>query len=135
MKPFVMLSAILAWVFGGALLFATAAFVAPMGIAATPAVAVLGQAQGAILVGLGAINWLSRNASGQAIRTVLAGNLVVQIASLLVIVRALAVGAVPMQNAAAVGIHALLGGGFLYFLRKSGRPTIAMNARQVSSSR
>jgi hypothetical protein len=116
MTVFLGISAVLAWVFGGALLFASAAFLAPMGIAVTPPIAVSAQAQGAILVGLGVINWLARRSDRAAVRPVLAGNLVVQVLSLAVIARALALGIVPAQNAGAVVVHVLLGAGFAWFL-------------------
>jgi hypothetical protein len=109
-------SAVLAWIFGAALLFAAPMFYAPMGITVTPGIAVTAQAQGAILVGLGVVNWLARRLTGAAVTPVLAGNLVVQVLSLLVIVRALALRIVPAQNAGAVVIHTLLGIGFAYFL-------------------
>jgi hypothetical protein len=120
---FLIVAAVLAWIFGAALLFASPMFYAPMGIAVTPAIAVTAQAQGAILVGLGVVNWLARRLTGAAIAPVLAGNLVVQVLSLLVIVRALSLRIVPAQNAGAVVIHALLGLGFAYFLFRK-RPTL-----------
>jgi hypothetical protein len=135
MRVFLAVSAVLAWVFGGALLFATSQFFAPMGVGVTPAIAVIGQAQGAILLGLGVINWMARHESGPAVRPVLAGNLVVQLTSLAVIARALALRIVPAQNAGAVVIHTLLGAGYLYFLRASGRPTISRDAAPVSRPR
>jgi len=135
MKLFLGIAAVLAWVFGAALLFAATQLLAPMGITVTPAIAVTGQAQGAILVGLGVINWIARGATGRAVRAILAGNLVVQVLSWIVIVRALALGIVPMQNAGAVVIHTGLGAGFLYFLWRSDRTTIPMNAAESPHSR
>jgi hypothetical protein len=44
---------------------------------------------------------------------------VVQAISWVVIVRALALRIVPMQNVAAVLIHTVLGVGFFYFLRRA----------------
>src|SRR5438876_783290 len=116
MKIFLAISAVLAWVFGAALLFATPAFLAPMGIDVTPAIAVSGQAQGAILIGLGVINWIARQMPSHQLKAVLMGNFVVQLLSLLVIARALVLHAIPAQNIGAVAVHTLLGAGFLYFL-------------------
>lgn len=129
-----MVSAALAWVFGAALLFASSAFVAPMGIVVTPAIAVFAQAQGAILVGLGVINWTARSMSGEAVRPILLGNVVVQIVSLVVIGRALATQMVPVQNAPAVVIHTLLGGGFLYFLLRGDRKRMDTHASAGAGS-
>lgn len=130
-----MVSAALAWVFGAALLFASSAFVAPMGIVVTPAIAVFAQAQGAILLGLGVINWTARSMSGNSVRPILLGNLVVQIVSLLVIGRALATQMVPLQNAPAVVIHTLLGGGFLYFLLRGDRKRMEPHGSAGAGSR
>jgi hypothetical protein len=120
-RGFLLLSALLAFAFGSALLVMPGPFLAPMGIVATPAVAVSGQAQGAILIGLGVINLLARKLTMDAVRPVLVGNLVVQALSLLVIGRALVGGLVPVQNAGAVVIHAALGAGFAYFVIRTGR--------------
>jgi len=121
MKLFLVCSAILALIIGSALLFAPAAFLAPMRIDVTPAIAVTAQAQGAILVGLGVLNWLARGFRGRDVRPVLAGNLVVQLLSLIVITRALASRIVPVENTGAVVIHVVLGAGFAYFLLRPGR--------------
>jgi len=135
MRLFLAVSAVLAWIFGAALLFATAAFLAPMGIAVTPAIAVSGQAQGAILVGLGVINWTARDLAARQLRSVLLGNLVVQVLSWAVIVRALALALVPPQNAFAVLVHTILGGGFLYFLWRGDRTTMAVHGQEGPRSR
>lgn len=119
MKPgwLLTISAVLAWLFGLMLLFNTRQFEAPVGIEVTDKVATIAQAQGAILLGLGVINWLSRGVTdARALIAVLAGNLVVQLASLGVVVRALATGIFPPQAAPAVAIHVLLGGGFATYL-------------------
>ena len=119
MKPrwLLMVSAVLAWLFGLMLLFNSRQFEAPMGIDVTDKIATMAQAQGAILLGLGVINWMCRDvADVRALAAVFAGNLVVQLASLAVVVRSLALGLVPMQAMPAVAIHVLLGAGFATFL-------------------
>jgi hypothetical protein len=135
MRIFLAISAVLAWAIGLALLFTPAPFLAPMGITVTPAIAVTGQTQGAILVGLGTINWLARAAAGAALRAVLAGNLVVQSLSWIVVARALALGIVPAQNAGAIVIHTVLGAGFAYFLWRAKRTTMVTNAEEIPDSR
>lgn len=113
MKLFLSISAVLAWLFGLASLFLPATLYAPLGIAMTPAIVTIAQAQGASLIGLGFINWLARSLRGQAIVPVLAGNLVVQAVSLGVIVYSfLSVGSGDIPG---IVIHILLGGFFLYF--------------------
>src|ERR1041385_4037626 len=110
MKTFLSIAAVLAWLFGAALLAAPAAFYAPTGIPMTPMIATVAQAHGATLVGLGVIDWMSRNA-GPAARPVLAGNLVVQILSLGVLIRTMALGA-GSNGAPGIVIHVVLGGLF-----------------------
>src|SRR5262245_25691868 len=119
MKLFLAVSAALAFIFGLALLFASSSFYAPMGIVVTPAIAVTAQTQGAILVGLGMLNWTARSLPPPSVRPVLMGNLVVQVLSLAVIVRALVLRIVPAQNAGAILVHTVLGVGFAYFLARS----------------
>jgi hypothetical protein len=124
MKPSWMLviGAVLAWLFSLMLLFNTRAFEAPIGIDVTDKVATIAQAQGAILLGLGVANWMMRRVTDpSALRAILVGNLVVQVASLIVAGRALALGIFPPQGAPAVVIHTLLGAGFVSSLFRVGR--------------
>ena len=115
-------SAILAWLFGLALLFAPRQFEAPVGIEVTDKVATIAQAQGAILLGLGLINWMSRSVTDYAaLRAVLAGNLLVQVASLVVAARAIILGIFPIQGSPAVVVHLVLGTWFLILLQGIGR--------------
>ena len=80
-------AAVLAWLFGGMLIFMPQEFYAPIGIAMTPMLATIPQAHAATLIGLGVIDWLARGADRRGIVAVLAGNLVTQILSLLVVAR------------------------------------------------
>ena len=124
MKPSWMLviGAVLAWLFSLMLLFNTRAFEAPIGIDVSDKVATIAQAQGAILLGLGVANWMMRRVSDAgALRAILVGNLVVQLASLIVAGRALALGIFPPQGAPAVVIHTLLGAGFVSSLFRVAR--------------
>jgi len=123
MKLFLAVSAVLAFVFGFALLFISSSFYAPMGIVVTPAIAVTAQTQGAILVGIGVLNWTARSLPPPSLRPVLVGNLVVQALSLAVVSRALVLHIVPVQNAGAVVVHTVLGAGFAYYLARSSRTT------------
>jgi hypothetical protein len=118
MRIFLAIAAVLAWLFGAALLLAPAAFYKPTGIEMTPVLATIAQAHGATLIGLGVIDWLSRNAESAGLRAVLAGNLVVQVLSLGVVLRTMSLGA---GAAAAPGIfiHVILGGLFAFFLMRA----------------
>lgn len=120
MKLFLSIAAILAWIFGAMLLLIPANFYTPTGIAMTPMIATIAQAHGATLVGLGVIDWLARNAERQGLVAVLAGNLVVQILSLAVVVRTMLLGA-GTAVAPGVVIHVVLGGFFVYFLVRARR--------------
>jgi hypothetical protein len=115
MSLFISIAAVLAWVFGGMLLFIPSDFYTPTGIAMTPMIATLAQAHGATLVGLGVVDWLARNAERQGLIAVLAGNLVIQILSLLVVLRTMQIGA-GLAVAPGLAIHLVLGGLFGFFL-------------------
>ena len=118
MKVFLSIAGVLAWLFGAMLLVAPAPFYAPTGIAFTPMLETLAQAHGATLFGTGTVLWLSRNATGRAAVPVLAGNLVVQLLSLAVVIRTMTLGA-GAAVAPGIVIHVVLGSGFLWFLGKA----------------
>lgn len=118
MKPFLSIAAVLACIFGAALLLVPARFYAPTGIAMTPMLCTIAQAHGATLVGLGVIDWMSRSVAPAAARPVLAGNLVVQILSLGVVLRTMSLGA-GSAVLPGVAIHVVLGGLFAFFLLKA----------------
>jgi hypothetical protein len=106
---------ILAWVFGAMLLLMPDKFYAPTGIPMSPMIATIAQAHGATLFGLGVIDWLARKAERQGLIAVLAGNLVVQILSLIVVLRTMTLGA-GAAVAPGVVIHVVLGSFFAVFL-------------------
>lgn len=122
------ISAVLAWLFALMLLFNAKAFEAPVGIVLDAKTATLAQAQGAILLGLGVINWMARKLlDNHALEAVLAGNLVVQIASLIVAGRAVITGIFPPKGAPAIIIHVILGAAFAFYLwriRREGQTTV-----------
>ena len=122
MRRFLGIAAALAWLFGLAMLLSPARFYAPVGITMTPLIATLPQAHGATLIGLGVVTWIARDATGRGLVAVLAGNLVVQILSLLVLVRtAMVITGTPFAMAPAAVIHIVLGSGFAYFLNRGQR--------------
>jgi hypothetical protein len=114
MKLFISIAAVLAWLFGGALLLAPEQFYAPTGITFTPMLGTVAQAHGATLVGLGVVDWLGRNADRKGLTAILAGNLVVQVLSLFVVFRTMALGA-GAAVAPGVVIHVVLGSLFALF--------------------
>ena len=115
MNIFLMIAAVLAWLFGGALLLVPEQFYAPTGITMTPMMATVAQAHGATLFGLGVVDWLARGADRRGAAAVLAGNLVVQVLSLFVVLRSAQLGAGTAVLPGVV-IHIVLGSLFAFFL-------------------
>jgi len=119
-------SAVLAWLFGLMLLFNARQFEAPVGIDVSDKVATIAQTQGAILIGLGVINWMTRRVTdATALSAVLTGNLVVQLLSLGIAARALVLRIIPMQGAPAVVVHVVLGTAFAIALTRVRREPAA----------
>ena len=113
------LGAVLAWIFGGMLLLAPGPFFAPIGVTVDKKVAIIAQNQGAALIAIGLVNFLSRGVTdAAALRSVLLGNLVIQLLSLGIVVRALALGIFPPQGVPAVVIHVVLATLFALALRR-----------------
>ena len=113
------LGAVLAWIFGAMLLLAPGPFFAPMGIVMDEKVATIAQNQGAALISIGLINFLCRGVTdATALRAVLLGNMVIQLLSLGIVVRALALGIFPPRGAPALVIHVILGTLFAVALRR-----------------
>jgi hypothetical protein len=117
-KILLSIAGVLACLFGAALLLAPGGFYKPTGIEMTPLLATVAQAHGATLLGLGVVNWLSRKAPPAAAGAVLAGNLVVQVLSLGVVIRTMSLGA-GAAAAPGVAIHVTLGALFAFFLARS----------------
>ncbi len=120
MSLFLSIAAVLAWLFGAMLLLAPGQFYQPTGMTLTPMLATLAQAHGATLVGMGAVIWLARRASGQGLRAVLGGNVVVHVLSLGVVVRTMMLGA-GSAVAPGIAIHTVLGAFFLAFFVRASR--------------
>lgn len=100
------------------LLFIPGQFYLPTGIAMTPMLATIAQAHGATLFGLGCINWFARRADKQGLIAILAGNFVVQMLSLGVVIRTMMLGA-GVAVAPGIVIHVVLGSLFIFFFFKA----------------
>jgi len=124
MRVFLVIAAIMAWLFGIALVAAPASFYAPVGITLTPMLATVAQAHGATLVGLGTVNWFGRNAVGDGLKAILIGNFVTQVLSFGVAIRTSLLGAGSSTTPAFV-IHTVLGATFLFFLIRANKPRLA----------
>jgi hypothetical protein len=122
MRRFLAVAAILAWVFGLAMLVKPSGMYAPLGIVMTSLIATLAQAHGATLIGLGVVTWMARDATGRGLVAVLAGNLVVHVLALSVVVRTATVtSGNPLAVAPEAVIHVALGSGFAFFLVRARR--------------
>lgn len=116
-KILLVISGLVGVLIGAATMFATASFMAGLGLAIDDRLATMGQAQGALLVALGSMNlFASRAADPAAVRPVLFGNLMAQLVSMGVNIRAGAMGLVSSQVWGSVAMHVVLAGLFGYFL-------------------
>jgi len=116
------ISAAFATVIGLALIFDPIHFEARMALVVDDRTATIAQAQGAILLGLGILNWLARGLRDRtALWAILYSNFVIQLVSLAVVARALVHGFIPMSGVGALVMHVLLGAGFGWELVKMKR--------------
>ena len=114
-----MIGGVAALVFGLALLVFPTSMLAGFGLAVPTEAKVLSRDVGATLIGLGVINWMARNATGQALRALLVGNVVVQALELVVNGYEIAVGDLPTQAAGGLLIHLVLGAVFVAAMRST----------------
>jgi hypothetical protein len=112
-----MIGGVAAVVFGLALLVFPTSMLAGFGLAVPNEAKVLSRDAGATLIGLGVINWMARNATGDALRALLVGNVVVQALELLINGYEIAVGDLPSQAAGGILIHLILGAVFVLAMR------------------
>ena len=108
-----------ALLFGLALLVFPTSMLAGFGLAVPTEAKVLSRDVGATLIGLGVINWMARNATGEALRALLVGNVVVQALELVVNGYEIVAGELPAQAAGGLLIHLVLGAVFVLAMRSS----------------
>jgi hypothetical protein len=108
---------IAALVFGLALLVFPTSMLAGFGLAVPNEAKVLSRDVGATLIGLGVINWMARNSTGEALRALLVGNVVVQALELVVNGYEIVAGELPAQAAGGLLIHLVLGAVFVLAMR------------------
>ena len=118
-----MIGGVAAILFGLALLVFPTSMLAGFGLAVPTEAKVLSRDVGATLIGLGVINWMARNASGQTLRALLVGNVVVQALELLVNGYEIAVGELSSQAAGGLLIHLVLGAIFVVAMRSPSTQT------------
>jgi hypothetical protein len=112
-----MIGGVAAVVFGLALFVSPESMLAGFGVAAPVSAKVLARDVGATLIGLGVINWMARNATGEVLRALLVGNVVVQALELLINGYEIVVGDLPTQAAGGLLIHLVLGAVFVLAMR------------------
>src|SRR2546428_12854750 len=114
-----MIGGVAAIVFGLALLVFPTSMLAGFGLAVPTEAKVLSRDVGATLIGLGVTNWMARDATGQALRALLAGNVVVQALELLINGYEIAQADVPTQAPGGALIHLVLGAPLILPMRSS----------------
>ena len=114
-----MIGGIAALVFGLALLVFPTSMLAGFGLSVPEEAKVLSRDVGATLIGLGVINWMARNATGEPLRALLVGNVVVQALELVVNAYEIASGALPTQAGGGLVIHLVLGAVFVLAMRSA----------------
>ncbi len=110
-------------VFGLALLVFPSSAISASGLAVPPEAAVIARDVGATLIGLGVINWMARDATGQALRALLVGNVVVQALEFVVNLGEIVASQVPGQAAGGLLIHLVLGAVFVLAMRSPSAQT------------
>jgi len=116
-----MIGGVAALLFGLALFVSPESMLAGFGVAAPASTKVLARDVGATLIGLGVINWMARNATGEVLRALLVGNVVVQALELLINGYEIVVGDLPSQAAGGLVIHLVLGAVFVLAMRSTSR--------------
>jgi hypothetical protein len=112
-----MIGGVAAIVFGLALLVFPSAALSAAGLAVPTEATVVARDVGATLIGLGLINWIARDATGQALRALLVGNVVVQALEFVVNLGEIIASQVPTQAAGGLLIHLVLGAIFVLAMR------------------
>lgn len=113
-----MIGGVAAVIFGVLLLVFPASMLGGFGLAVPTEAVVLSRDVGATLIGLGVINWMARDATGQALRALLVGNVVVQALELVVNFGEIVSGQLPAQSAGGLLIHLVLGAVFVLAMRR-----------------
>jgi len=114
-----MIGGVVAVVFGLALFVSPESMLAGFGVAAPVSARVLARDVGATLIGLGVINWMARNATGEVLRALLVGNVVVQALELVINAYEIVTGDLPTQAAPGLVIHLVIGAVFVLAMRSS----------------
>jgi hypothetical protein len=113
------IGAVLAFIFGAALALLPDQMLAGFGLGTPKEALVVSRDVGVTLIGLGIINWLARNATGDALRGLLWGNIFIQVAETVVNGWEVAAGILPGSAAGGLVIHVALAVVFFLGLRRA----------------
>src|SRR5438105_10190928 len=102
------IGAVLATIFGFALTFAPAQMLSGFGMIAPPEALVISRDIGVTLIGVAIIDWLGRNAVGDALRAILIGNVFIQVAEAVVNGWEVAAAIIPAPALGGVVLHVVL---------------------------
>lgn len=112
-KTMLTIGAVLALLFGAALLVLPQPMMESFGLAPNATGAVLSRDLGVVLLAVAVLNWLARDApAGPALTAVLVGNLLVQALQTAVDTYHVLTGQIAPSGWGGVGLHVLLGVGF-----------------------
>jgi hypothetical protein len=114
-----MIGAVAAFVFGLALTVFPTTMLAGFGLAVPNEAVALSRDVGVTLIGLGVINWMGRNATGETLRAILVGNVVVQALEIVVNTSEIIVGTLPGAAAGGLVIHLVLGAIFVMAMTRA----------------
>jgi hypothetical protein len=107
------IGAIVGFIFGLALTVIPAAMLGGFGLGTPNEAIVVSRDVGVTLIGLSLINWMARDASGPAVRAILAGNVAIQALEIVVNGFEILTGALPAQAAGGLVLHLVLGAIFV----------------------
>ncbi len=116
-STFLTIAALIAILFGLGMLFMPEEFLGMWGLTLSSGGIFLGRSVGALLLSLGVINWIVRNAPDSvALHAILYGNLAVHLLTGTLDLFATTSGVINVQGWGAVSLHVVLGAGFAYYL-------------------
>jgi hypothetical protein len=116
LNSFLVLAAIVAAVFGVALLVVPSQLVSIYGVALTPATEVIGRIAGSTILGFAVIFWGIRNQSGaEALKAAMVAGFIANGLDALILLHATATGLLNAYGWAQTAINGLLAAGFAYF--------------------
>jgi hypothetical protein len=113
------IGAIAAFAFGLAILVFPAALLAAFGLGTPSEAIVASRDVGATIIGVAVINWMGRNATGEVLRALLTGNVVIQALEFVVNGGEIVGGTVPISAAGGLLLHLILGAIFVLAMRRA----------------